>query len=122
VLPQQTTRVRYLLLRSHGGGQAAEAAAARTPSGDISILTGATGANGIGAATGPRPRSATPPLAAHLKPLSQHVIVITGASSGIGLATAQMAAERGAAVVLAARHEEALRRLAEGWPAPWRRA
>ena len=31
------------------------------------------------------------------KPLREQVIVITGASSGIGLATARMAAERGAA-------------------------
>ena len=43
-----------------------------------------------------------------LKPLEQQVIVITGASSGIGLVTARMAARRGARVVLAARSEEAL--------------
>jgi short-subunit dehydrogenase len=40
-----------------------------------------------------------------MKPLNDQVIVITGASSGIGLTTAEMAAERGAAVVLAARSE-----------------
>ncbi|HJE24724.1 MAG TPA: SDR family oxidoreductase [Methylorubrum populi] len=45
---------------------------------------------------------------ARKKPLDQQVIVITGASSGIGLATARMAAERGAKVVLAARNGEAL--------------
>ena len=44
-----------------------------------------------------------------LKPLAEQVIVITGASSGIGLATARMAAEQGAAVVLAARDEDGLR-------------
>lgn len=44
-----------------------------------------------------------------LKPLAQQVIVITGASSGIGLATARKAAQAGAAVVLVARNEEALR-------------
>ena len=44
-----------------------------------------------------------------LKPLKEQVIVITGASSGIGLCTAHMAAERGARVVLAARNEKALR-------------
>jgi NAD(P)-dependent dehydrogenase (short-subunit alcohol dehydrogenase family) len=43
-----------------------------------------------------------------LKRLSDQVIVITGASSGIGLTTAEMAAERGAAVVLAARSEAEL--------------
>ncbi|MDP9415737.1 MAG: SDR family oxidoreductase [Pseudomonadota bacterium] len=43
-----------------------------------------------------------------LKPLSEQVIVITGASSGIGLATAKMAAERGAKVVLSARSRDAL--------------
>ncbi len=37
------------------------------------------------------------------KPLHDQVIVITGASSGIGLTTARMAAEAGARVVLAAR-------------------
>ncbi|WP_137288037.1 SDR family oxidoreductase [Natronorubrum halophilum] len=48
-----------------------------------------------------------------LKPLEEQVIVITGASSGIGLTTARMAADRGATLVLAARSEDALRELAE---------
>ncbi|HET9604835.1 MAG TPA: SDR family oxidoreductase [Gemmatimonadales bacterium] len=39
-----------------------------------------------------------------LKPLHEQVMVITGASSGIGLVTATMAAEQGARVVLAARN------------------
>jgi NAD(P)-dependent dehydrogenase (short-subunit alcohol dehydrogenase family) len=43
-----------------------------------------------------------------LKPISEQVIVITGASSGIGLATAKMAAKKGAKVILAARSREAL--------------
>jgi NAD(P)-dependent dehydrogenase (short-subunit alcohol dehydrogenase family) len=36
-----------------------------------------------------------------LKPLQNQVIVITGASSGIGLVTARMAAQRKAKLVLA---------------------
>ncbi|HEX2140000.1 MAG TPA: SDR family oxidoreductase [Woeseiaceae bacterium] len=43
-----------------------------------------------------------------LKPLNEQVIVITGASSGIGLATARAAAARGARVVLSSRNAEAL--------------
>ena len=46
-----------------------------------------------------------------LKPITDQVVVITGASSGIGLATARLAAERGAKLVLAARSEGALRQL-----------
>jgi NAD(P)-dependent dehydrogenase (short-subunit alcohol dehydrogenase family) len=46
------------------------------------------------------------------KPLREQVIVITGASSGIGLATARMAVERGARVVLAARSGDVLTRVA----------
>jgi short-subunit dehydrogenase len=47
-----------------------------------------------------------------LKKIDQQVIVITGASSGIGLATTKMAAERGAKVVLAARSEETISNIA----------
>lgn len=43
-----------------------------------------------------------------LKPLDQQTIVITGGSSGIGLATARLAAERGANVVIIARSEDGL--------------
>ncbi|MCA1632704.1 MAG: SDR family NAD(P)-dependent oxidoreductase, partial [Acidobacteria bacterium] len=48
-----------------------------------------------------------------LKKLNEQVIVLTGASSGIGLVTARMAARRGARLVLAARNGEALRHLVE---------
>ena len=49
----------------------------------------------------------------NLKPLNQQVIVITGATSGIGLATARMAAKAGAHLVLAARSERALGQLVD---------
>ena len=39
-----------------------------------------------------------------LKPINEQVIVVTGASSGIGLATAQLAAEQGARLVVVARN------------------
>jgi short-subunit dehydrogenase len=45
----------------------------------------------------------------NLKSLREQVIVVTGASSGIGLATAEMAADAGARVVLTARSEMDLR-------------
>ncbi|SDC91733.1 Short-chain dehydrogenase [Massilia sp. PDC64] len=47
-----------------------------------------------------------------LKKLNEQVMVITGATSGIGLATARMAAEGGAHLVLAARDGDALDTLA----------
>ncbi|MCG7599382.1 SDR family oxidoreductase [Halomonas sp. McH1-25] len=47
-------------------------------------------------------------MALRLKPLDEQVIVITGATTGIGLATARMAADHGARLVLAARDETAL--------------
>ncbi|NBD20510.1 SDR family NAD(P)-dependent oxidoreductase [Aquabacterium fontiphilum] len=47
-------------------------------------------------------------MSVHLKPLHEQVIVITGASSGIGLATAEAAAEAGAKLVLVARSGETL--------------
>lgn len=48
-----------------------------------------------------------------LKPLNEQSIVITGATSGIGLATARRAARAGARVFLIARGEQDLRRLCE---------
>jgi len=48
-----------------------------------------------------------------LKPINEQVMVITGATSGIGLCTARMAAERGARLVLAARNGDALQKLHE---------
>lgn len=48
-----------------------------------------------------------------LKPLAQQTIVLTGATSGIGLATARLAARRGAKLVVVSRNEDALRRLCE---------
>jgi short-subunit dehydrogenase len=47
-------------------------------------------------------------MATKLKPINEQVIVITGASSGIGLCTAESVAKRGAKVVLAARSGDTL--------------
>ena len=44
-----------------------------------------------------------------LKPIAEHVMLVTGASSGIGLVTAKLAASRGAKVMLVARNEASLR-------------
>ena len=52
-------------------------------------------------------------MSLELKPLDQQVIVITGATSGIGLATAEAAVTKGASVVLAGRSERALNEIAE---------
>jgi short-subunit dehydrogenase len=46
-----------------------------------------------------------------LKKLADQVVVITGATSGVGLTTARRAADRGAKLVLAARNEDALKQL-----------
>ena len=63
----------------------------------------------------PPPRQASAPASvpaltgrARLKPLASQTIVLTGATSGIGLATARLAARSGARLMLIARNEEAL--------------
>ena len=50
-------------------------------------------------------------MSVQLKALEDQVMVITGASSGIGLATARLAAEKGVSLVLAARSESALKQI-----------
>lgn len=52
-------------------------------------------------------------MAHSLKKLDQQVIVITGASSGIGLATAQAAAQQGAKLVLASRSDQTLEEIVQ---------
>ncbi|HEX8602808.1 MAG TPA: SDR family oxidoreductase, partial [Pseudoduganella sp.] len=51
-------------------------------------------------------------MSVSLKPLDRQVIVITGASSGIGLATARDAAQRGASLVLVSRSGDVLEAVA----------
>ena len=57
-----------------------------------------------------------------VRPLAQQTIVITGATSGIGLATTRHLSEQGAAMFLIARNEEALRTLTEELRGKGRRA
>jgi len=52
-------------------------------------------------------------MSVKLKKLNDQTIVVTGATSGIGLVTARMAAERGAKLLLMARTEAALIKLAD---------
>ena len=48
-----------------------------------------------------------------LKPLAQQVVVLTGGTSGIGLVTARMLAQRGARLFLIARNEDALKKVCQ---------
>ena len=48
-----------------------------------------------------------------MRPLNEQVVVVTGASSGIGRVTAEMLGAKGASVVLVARNHEALHAAAE---------
>jgi len=53
-------------------------------------------------------------MSSPLKPLNRQVLVITGATSGIGLATAQEAGKQGAKLVLAARGGDVLDAVVQG--------
>lgn len=52
-------------------------------------------------------------MSLRLKPIREQVIVVTGATSGIGLVTARLAAGRCGRLMVTARSEEALRELAQ---------
>src|SRR3712207_351288 len=60
-----------------------------------------------------RERAGGSPECMKLKPVSDQVVVVMGASSGIGRATARRLAEEGARVVVAARGESALKSLVD---------
>jgi NADP-dependent 3-hydroxy acid dehydrogenase YdfG len=51
-------------------------------------------------------------MTVRLKPVAEQVVVLTGALSGIGLATTRVLADRGAKLVLVSRNEAALQDLA----------
>jgi len=51
-----------------------------------------------------------------MKSIKDKVVIVTGASAGIGLATAKLLAQEGAQVALAARSVEAINKLAEELP------
>lgn len=57
-----------------------------------------------------------------LKPLQEQVLVVTGASSGIGLTTVRKALEAGARVVMAARNRVALQEVSERFAAQGKEA
>ena len=48
--------------------------------------------------------------------IQNKIVIVTGASSGIGLATAKLLAEKGAKVVLASRNTEVLKKESKGIP------
>jgi NADP-dependent 3-hydroxy acid dehydrogenase YdfG len=49
-------------------------------------------------------------------PIKDKIVIVTGASGGIGLAVARLLAEKGAKVVLAARSADKLKRLEKEIP------
>ncbi|MHA3774298.1 SDR family oxidoreductase [Verrucomicrobiota bacterium sgz303538] len=70
----------------------------------MSLLSSHPAANRSRSQSGSRPKAGRKKL----KPVEQQTIVLVGASSGMGRATALAAAKRGARVVVAARNREAL--------------
>ena len=92
------------------GNRVCEPAPSKTPA-DVRLAAAALAR--LRKRSRPSPEQKGNAMSINLKPLEQQTIVITGGTSGNGLATARAAARKGASLVLAARNADALDEVAE---------